>query len=164
MLPNDSSPPDSPTSLSQLLSSTRSEDARQTPNTEVEDCSICLVPLKYDVVTTSKCGHRFHRYCALTWLISFEDGNHRRCPICRGQVVVKPQQQPIDASSSDSRLKAYLTGIRQSLSRSHRRDRSLEGFNPYLPPTITEGEINFRIERRRQRSDTAHPVPLPSVE
>lgn len=85
--------------------------------------------------------------------------------MCRAQLVTPPQHQPIEASEPGSRLKAYIAEMRQSLSRSHRRNRSVErGIEQHLPATITEGEINYRTDRTRPRTQTVHSDPLPSGE
>ena len=45
---------------------------------ESEECTICLDPLKEDVVKLNNCSHVFHMGCIAEWLI-----RKRQCPICR---------------------------------------------------------------------------------
>jgi len=49
------------------------------PAVEEDDCSICMTPLRDNVVLTT-CGHKFHSACVTPWLNS-----HRTCPLCRNR-------------------------------------------------------------------------------
>jgi hypothetical protein len=49
------------------------------PAVEEDDCSICMTPLRDNVVLT-RCGHKFHSACVTPWLNS-----HDTCPLCRNE-------------------------------------------------------------------------------
>ena len=77
----------------------------------MEECSICLKPLKDDVLTTS-CQHEFHDNCLREWknkTISFT------CPLCRSSLQLHDLFDVIETGSyEDVKL---LVGLGADLSR-----------------------------------------------
>lgn len=64
---------------------------------EDDTCTICRGALNNQSVvrTIKNCGHTFHLTCLDTW---FE--NHRTCPLCRGDVVLREQSSSTPATGN----------------------------------------------------------------
>lgn len=60
----------------------------KTKNSDYPKCSICLVPLKTNIVSV-ECKHRFHQKCLSQWIQSFQN-NALKCPLCR-KAIHRPQ-------------------------------------------------------------------------
>lgn len=52
-----------------------------------EECSICAENIKDKEMTTTNCGHKFHRNCLAKWNIQQEKlGRVENCPLCRAPI------------------------------------------------------------------------------
>jgi len=48
-------------------------------NEDIDDCSICLSNMKYEILKTN-CNHFFHKNCLQQW-------NNTTCPLCRNSLL-----------------------------------------------------------------------------
>ncbi len=56
------------------------------PSVDTNECTICSDELKEDYVIELPCGHRFHRSCILTNIITYK---RKSCPLptCRKKLI-----------------------------------------------------------------------------
>lgn len=65
-------------------------EIKQTKQTKMTDCSICMDVMCNEHVTHTKCKHVFHTNCLKKWT----DLN-TNCPLCRTQLVSEPVPEPV---------------------------------------------------------------------
>lgn len=95
------------------------------PAVEEDDCSICMTPLRDNVVLT-KCGHKFHSACVTPWLNS-----HGTCPMCRSKTPTplvtapaKRQRQGGGSRKTRSKHNSKTRRLRKSRSKPRKSYKS----------------------------------------
>jgi hypothetical protein len=82
------------------------------PAVEEDDCSICMTPLRDNVVLT-RCRHKFHSACVTPWLNS-----HDTCPLCRNKNPTPLVPAPAERQRQDG------GGSRKTRSKSKSKSKS----------------------------------------
>ena len=100
---------------------------------EEDECSICMNPLRHNVVLT-RCNHAFHSACVTPWLNS-----HSTCPMCRNTnpkpLVPAPAKRQRQGGGGGSRKtrsksKSKTRRLRKSRNKSRKPSKSCKSRKP----------------------------------
>lgn len=69
----------------------------------VDDCPVCLMPMRFACIGLEPCRHRFHKRCMQTY-VHTTTGSNDTCPICRRRMTYGTLQSLIRVGSSDEIL------------------------------------------------------------